>query len=273
MPAFCLSIHAEYRCGRSGACCTAGWRIPVNSGVLPVRDDGACVFYDTTGDGLCAIHRDTGAGALPVSCRNYPRVALHDARGTFVTLSAFCPTAARLLLGAGDIRIVDAPPSLTLNGTVEGLDATGVLPPLLRTGMLMDFEGYSAWEEEAIGVMNERRYSARAALAIVSESTQDVLAWRPGGESLAAAVKRAFARAATNSQRGEGSGPPVLEHAIKAFFASHLFGSWAAYQRGGLAAVVEELETAASLVEGARNPESFVEAVRAADLRLRHRSS
>ena len=29
VPAYCLSIHARYPCAHSGACCTAGWPIPV----------------------------------------------------------------------------------------------------------------------------------------------------------------------------------------------------------------------------------------------------
>ena len=29
MPVFSLSIHADYRCRHSGACCTADWDVPV----------------------------------------------------------------------------------------------------------------------------------------------------------------------------------------------------------------------------------------------------
>ena len=29
LPTFALALHADWRCGRSGACCTAGWPIPV----------------------------------------------------------------------------------------------------------------------------------------------------------------------------------------------------------------------------------------------------
>lgn len=227
------------------------------------------MFYDTAGDGLCSIHKEEGIRALPVSCRNFPRVTLRDPRGAFITLSAFCPTVARLLLAAGDIRIVPAPASLTLDGALEGLDATGVLPPLLREGMLMDLDGYSVWEEEAVGLMNERRYTAAAALAVVSEATGEVIRWCPGRTPLSAAVRRAFADARA---KVSSAGPPVnaLEHATKAFLASHLFGSWAAYQRGGLGAILEETRTAAGLVQGAHDPGSFVQAVREADLRLRH---
>jgi hypothetical protein len=91
---------------------------------------------------------------------------LSDSRGVFITLSHFCPTAAALLLDDREITIVEAPASLSLNGAVEGLDATGVLPPLLGPGMLTDADGYTAWEREAVGVFNDRRRTAQDALAI-----------------------------------------------------------------------------------------------------------
>jgi hypothetical protein len=31
MPVYCLSIHADYACRRSVACCTSGWPIPVET--------------------------------------------------------------------------------------------------------------------------------------------------------------------------------------------------------------------------------------------------
>ena len=42
-----------------------------------------------------------------------------------------------------------APPGLALDGALEGLDATAVLPPLLRPNLLTDLEGYGAWERRA----------------------------------------------------------------------------------------------------------------------------
>jgi hypothetical protein len=220
---------------------------------------------------------------LPTACRNFPRISLADRRGVFITLSHFCPTAAALLLDDRDITIVEAPPSLSLNGAVEGLDATSVLPPLLRPGMLTDAEGYAAWEAEAIGVWNDRRHAAQDALAIVSAATDDVCDWRPGTETLAARVHRAFdrARAACDGPRAPHA---PLEHAMKSFLAAHQFASWHAYQDGGLHAVVRAVEIAfATLGEElapglrpgrpdhsriARAP--FIAAVRAADFRLRH---
>ena len=188
--AYCLSFHAAYRCERSGACCTAGWPIPIEPArvsVLQARGilaraaavveengapalvvknaNGSCVFYDADHSGLCAIHRDGGPHLMPSACRNFPRVSLRDARGVFVTLSHYCPTAAGLLVDARYIAIVPAPASLSLDGDAEGLDATAVMPPLLRRGMLMDFDGYAAWEQEAIAVFDAFDRSPRLASA------------------------------------------------------------------------------------------------------------
>jgi hypothetical protein len=274
MRAFCLSIHANYQCAHSGACCTAGWPIAIESGglktILPVTADGACVFFDRDGGRLCAIQRDSGIERMPVACRNFPRVTLRDRRGVFITLSHYCPTAARLLLEAQDIAIVAAPASISLDGAAEGLDATTVMPPLLRPAMLMDLDGYTAWENAAIGVLNDRRYPARLALEVVATATTDVRNWTPGGETLAAAVGRAFDRARASHASGPGGQGPY-EHAVKSFLAAHLFASWAAYHDRGLMAVVKAVHLAFDLVDRQhRDDETFIESVRSADLHLRH---
>src|SRR6185436_6391704 len=121
--------------------------------ILATREDGACVFFEPLAGRLCAVHRTVGPRLLPSACRNFPRIALRDPRGVFVTLSHYCPTAARLLLRDQDLAIVDAPASITLDGEVEGLDATGVLPPLLRQGMLMSLDAYDTWEREAVATL------------------------------------------------------------------------------------------------------------------------
>ena len=204
-----------------------------------------------------------------MACRNFPRVTLRDGRGVFITLSHFCPTAAALLVEDRDITIVVAPSSLSLNGEVEGLDATAVLPPLLRPAMLADADGYNAWEAEAVSVFNDRRLRARETLAIISAATADVCRWQPGSETLSDRVHEAFDRA----RAGRGDRAPrrsPLEHAIKSFLAAHLFASWCAYQDGGLAAVVRGVETAFAALEQELAIAPFIAAVRAADFRLRH---
>src|SRR6188768_877029 len=104
-----LSFHADYRCGNSGACCTADWPIPVEadrlsrmqaalaSGLLQARDgiaepllflagapietpavlatrDHACGFYDgAAGRPGCRVQHALGHEALPLACRQFPR--------------------------------------------------------------------------------------------------------------------------------------------------------------------------------------------------------
>ncbi len=130
---FCLSVHAAWRCRHSGACCSSGWAIPVEAplhrrlrtasagafaagiesrddlpppltGMLRTRDDGSCVFFDRTSR-LCDIHRQKGHDWLPASCQQFPRVSLLDPRGTFVTLSHYCPSAVDLLFADDDAPI------------------------------------------------------------------------------------------------------------------------------------------------------------------------
>ena len=309
MIASCLSIHAPYACAHSGACCTAGWPIPaeaalveaVRHNVLPLdavrqstafrqgpgsllvaeTGDGACVFFEPAAGRLCAIHRAAGPGLLPVACRNFPRVALRDPRGLFVTLSHYCPTAARLLLSATSLSIVPAPASLTLDGEADGLDATDVLPPLLRPGMLLTLEGYTAWERHVISVFgdDERDLDASDALDVVSRATAAICGWRPGPRSLLVSIDDAFAVARADVAPRLRPGSRAVQRAARRFLAAHAFASWAAYQDGGLLAIVRSLETALTLLtrelavaqtrmNGAEA--SLVAAIRATDFQLRH---
>ena len=143
-PARCLSIHAVYECRRTGVCCRTGWDIPFDTTeakavralgfggrvlLEPVGDrpafatrraDGSCAFFNASAH-ACVIHEKAGHEALPLTCRMFPRVVLHDARGTFVSLSHFCPTAAALLFDSTvPVRIVDAPARLTGTTPLDG---------------------------------------------------------------------------------------------------------------------------------------------------------
>src|SRR5215212_4064255 len=134
MPTFCLTVHAAYGCRHSGACCEQ-WAISAEprvvalvtarkigpaagplflssgeAGAAPIlarHPDGSCVFFDRGAGRVCVIHRDAGASALPEACRHFPRRFLRDGRGTLVSLSHFCPTAAHMLLDRDPLRIVD----------------------------------------------------------------------------------------------------------------------------------------------------------------------
>jgi Fe-S-cluster containining protein len=218
---YTLSIHAGYRCRHSGECCTAGWRIPVERGTerrlvqsglvahapgahTPLERDGsktvlaltperACVFFEPRRDARlasCAIHRVLGHGALPSACRHFPRVAVTDDHGTFVTLSHFCPSAAALLFGdTVPLAIVQPPPSFDVVTEYEGLDARGVLPPLLRAKLLMDLDGHHAWETRVVRVMADEAYDVEAALTQLEHDVERVRAWRPGQETLCERIR------------------------------------------------------------------------------------
>ena len=223
----CLSFHSSYRCRSAGACCTAGWAIPVEvplyeilrcrypderglfrtdaampegtAAMLGVRaEDGACVFFERDRGRLCRVHRQLGPATLPSACRQFPRVTLRDARGVSISLSHYCPTAAALLFESPQFVTVAAPPSLALAGDVEGLDARDVLPPLLTPGMLTDSGGYDAWEQRAIAVL-ARDGDPGTALHAIAQTTMELQSWRPGCGSLAAEVHRQFDRAPSSA--------------------------------------------------------------------------
>ena len=290
----CLSFHAAYRCHRSGACCSAGWTIPFDkeelrtvtalglpSGRLRQTADGAfavmnerrCSFleHDVQGGHACAIHRAGGHAALPLTCRMFPRVVLHDQRGTFVSLSHFCPTAAAMLFDAtGDVTIVDAPETLAGSDPLDGLDARDVWPPLLRPGVMMDLDSYDLWERSAIALLTRDRVPPRLALDALASVTARILTWQvEGGMPLSDAVSEAFAGA-----EPARSTRPRYEPAVNRWLAARLFGAWVAYQGDGLGTITRYLRAclAAYDVELARDGDA-IEAIRRADHLVVHESS
>lgn len=318
---YALSIHADYRCRHSGVCCTADWDVPVElpvyralderirSGVLRVApgaealqpfvvepdlpDDaaamlerterGACVFFDRSTH-LCVVHRDAGEQELPVTCRHFPRLAVRDARGTFVTLSHYCPTAAAMLFREDvPLEIVEGPPAFPV-ADYDGLNVTpDDLPPLLSPGMLMDLDGYSAWERHMV-----RRCSTDAVpervVATLAGDAGVLRRWRPGGDRLAAAIARlpddlaaadphdTLAASVTLRAEVVAAIPDDLKPAhdedgvprayaryvrpawetfrrpLNRYVAAKAFASWSAYQGRGLATIIRGLEAALALV-------------------------
>lgn len=237
MPVFALGFHADYRCRNSGACCSSGWEIPVTpsaearirsalaKGTLRAEErgvplfrsrrelpDGARVVFGVDARGrcaffepesrLCAVHRQVGVAALPPSCRQFPRIALLTPVGTFLTLSHYCPTAAGLLFREADAAPIAAdPPAFRADEPWEGLDAREAWPPLLHPGVLLGWDGYVFWQEQAVRLLLRddlapevaaaalARRSARACEWIVSKGT--LLEWLEG--SLAEDAPRAGA--------------------------------------------------------------------------------
>lgn len=285
----CLSFHTTYRCRHSGACCRAGWTIPFDHGereaVHTLRlaggsfdadghaarlADGTCTFFEPETH-LCAIHQAAGHAALPLSCRMFPRVVLHDGRGTLISLSHFCPTAAGLLFEDADswrrASIVDAPAALSAVGPLDGLDAREAWPPLLRPGVMMDLESYAAWERFGIELLTRDGLAPAAGLDALASTTESIAAWSPGGPtSLLDAVSQAFDVLAPRE-----TGLVAHDPALKRWLAARLFGNWIAYQGDGLQAIVRYLRgcLATFTTELARDG-SPLEAIRRSDLSIVH---
>ena len=166
---YTLNAHASFACRHSGACCTAGWAIPVEPAKRTVISvewltpdaSGACPEFDRTTH-LCSIHRGHGEHMLPESCRHFPRRSLIDDRGTFVTLSHFCPTASRLLVEARTPLAVVPVDHRAFGRTYEGLDARGEWPPLLRPGVLFDYESFEIWLAYLIDTLGNAHSPVRA---------------------------------------------------------------------------------------------------------------
>ena len=53
-PTLWLSCHVHYACRHSGVCCTAGWPLPVEDGVVPAIDEAVARGRLTTADGRTA---------------------------------------------------------------------------------------------------------------------------------------------------------------------------------------------------------------------------
>ncbi len=238
---------------------------PEGGNVAAKSTSGACGFFDR--ENLCAIQRAGGHDALPVSCRMFPRSVLMDARGTFVSLSHFCPTAAALLFAPGPpAAIVEAPASLVNVGPLDGLDARETWPPLLRPGVLMDLESYDAWERRGVELLTRDGVAPDVSLAALDRVSRWIAAWRPEEGPLISRVHDAFATAV----------PPTAElrpddTAVKRWLAARLFACWVAYQKDGLAAIVSYLHSCARMFADRRaGGDNAQEAIRRADLRVMH---
>jgi hypothetical protein len=197
-PVFSLNVHAGYACRRSGACCTAGWIIPVEPRVqqligsnwLLPDERGRCPQFEPASR-LCRIHRDHGEAMLPDSCRHFPRRALEDERGTFVRLSHFCPTAASLLLdGEGPLEITRAPPAFPADRDYDGLDASEDWPPLLRPSVLFDTESFGLWERALVESLGNSKEPVSVALERIAGLAEQLRGWTVGDGPLVEFTRR-----------------------------------------------------------------------------------
>lgn len=331
-----LSFHAAYACGNSGACCSAGWPIPVETHVLPVlthaldtqlvtpaadgppltfpaerppsvgavlgrTSTGACVFFDRLQrGGHCRVHRRAGVAAMPIACRQFPRIARHDARGTDVSLSHWCPTALACLEHDDPVSIVDRPVAFDAAPLYEGLDACGAWPPLLRPDCLFDADAYDALERTTVAVLTRDGPSIPDRLAELDAWFEHLRGWHPARGSLLAQVlvQRPVAPAARTAGvwcdealwqgvieaipedlRGrvpDGIDRPApdadailaLPHVARCvgrYLAARFFGSWVAYQGLGLRSTMASLRAGLTVVRHTLGLDSHA----APDARLR----
>ena len=320
-----LSVHQAYACRHSGVCCSSDWPIPVEAdglvrieraratGQLPIdravrstslfvrpidapaetpvivgRTDGRCVFH--TGGHRCGIHEHLGHDALPLACRQFPRVSVLDPRGVSVTLSHYCPTAAATLGSDGYDRaradILVNTPGFPPDGEYAGLEARDALPPLLCRDVLMDWDAWWRLEQRAVATLLHTGASADEALALLRGVVARLGRWRPGSEPLIDAVETAFDRGdaapavapvevlvrhafdrvpGVYRQRAEWAWHlDTPDPVARRFLAAHAFANWQVHgQNGGLSAWLASIDTARAFLSAGAG-------VRHTDLVLRH---
>ncbi len=300
----CLSFHARYACRHSGACCTSNWPIPVEADRVAALStvgrlvfssdappetpallavvDGACAFYDRNAR-RCGVQRTLGHDALPLACRQVPRVSVHDPRGTSVTLSHYCPTAASLLDTSEAVTITDDAPSFPATGEYVGLDARAAMPPLLRPDMLLDWESWWDFERRAVDLLAHSGSSAHDALLDLGGIVERIRTWRPSDGQLEMHVRRQFESISNslNPQISKSLNPPIPssfkspippisefpnavipDSSLRRFLAAHAFANWTAHLGSGLRTWWRSLDAAHTL--------ACRYGVRHADLLLRH---
>ncbi len=322
-PVYALSIHADYRCQHSGVCCSSDWDVPVElpvyrrlaaaltsgsvrpaadadggGAVLIVEDDlpddaaamlarttgGDCVFYQG-GSRLCVVHRALGEARLPATCRHFPRLAVCDKRGTFISLTHYCPTAAATLFRDDvPIEIVEAPPAFPPADYEGLLVEPDAWPPLLHPKMLMDDAAYDAWERHMVSRCADETLSPDGVVATLQRDAVVLRRYTPGAGSLIDAVA-ALPADAVAAPVHEALGPSLAlftevmravpddmkpepdedrladvylvavapqwtqwDAPLRRYLATKAFASWTAYQGRGLLTVVRGLEVALALV-------------------------
>src|SRR5262249_26826967 len=148
-------------------------------------------------------------------------------------------------------------------GALDGLDARGEWPPLLRPGVLMDPDSYSVWERRAVTALTRGPSPPRQALVELAAITSAIAAWTPGSDApLRDRVESSFGR-----ETGAAGTAGADDRAVKRWLAARLFGAWAAYQGDGLAATLRYLEACLDVfdAEFAADGSAF-EAIRRSDL-------
>jgi hypothetical protein len=211
---------------------------------------------------------------------------VRDARGTFISLTHYCPTAAASLFREDvPIEIVESPPAFP-DAAYEGLVVTDEdWPPLLRPGVLADADSYAAWERHMVARCAEPRLSPEGVIATLARDAGIVQSVTP---VTAYAITNAIAQLPRDG--AAGAVPAALDtsladHAeamqavpddwrpepdtrdlaaayvrdvrprwnawnapLKRYLAAKAFASWTAYQGRGFLTIVRGLEAALALV-------------------------
>lgn len=180
----------------------------IDTDVLLARHGGRCVFHDGQPGGGCRIHRALGHDALPLACRQFPRVVVQHGTDYSVTLSHYCPSAAQLLEVPGEAGLKPPPYGNDTTDTTQithttqvndttplvGLVASPDVPPLLHARCQFGWEEWFLFEELSADLLAREAWQGLAGLACIVE---DLRQWAPGGVPLAEAVRRVFAEPRT----------------------------------------------------------------------------
>jgi hypothetical protein len=231
------------------------------------------------------IHRDEGEARMPSTCRYFPRLALHDRRGTSISLTHYCPTAAAMLFRDDvPLEIVEQPPAFP-PGEYEGLViGSDEWPPLLRPQMLMDTASYSVWERHMVARCADEALSPEGVIATLERDARLLQRFRPVDGPLAAAIEqlplagivwespltlaeslghhREVLRAVPDELKPnpdeDGLARAYIDHVrpewrrwtppLRRYLAAKAFASWTAYQGRGVLTIIRGLDASLALV-------------------------
>jgi len=189
-----------------------------------------------------------------------------------------------MLFSDAAVEIVAEPPAFP-DTDYDGLIVTADdLPPLLHPRVLMDLDGYSAWERHRVGRCSAVERRPESVLATLMRDADLLRRWRPGSVTLSEAVWE-LPNDAIDGVPETGLGPSLERHAeviaavpddlkpasdeegledawttyvrdawdgcrapLNRFLAAKAFASWTAYQGRGVKTIVRGLEAALALV-------------------------
>ena len=161
-----------------------------NDTYLARTPEGACVHHRSGASLGCRLETEVGVAALPHTCRQFPRILLADERGWHQSLSAWCVTAANLIVDGGRNFLSFDHILWDERVHLDALDARHTWPPELRPGVLMGHVEYAKFEDV---VLNDCLATAIDNGQTCADGLQQALAW---SDCL---------------RRWRAAGPPLLE--------------------------------------------------------------